>query len=694
MKKRKIIGMFLLSACLATGLASCGGDNPPGPIGPNQTIQTEDDLTKKVELKFNLAYGKTEQTMTYNQSSPLELPNGQTISSGQLKPMWQAVEKNLNSTFKDVTIQNQKATDMLKTAAANGFTDATIFGGNSIATSLMSYGAEGKFVNLSDLLDSGAMPHLKAYLDENPTIKASITAYDGNIYHVPYIAEVGQFARGYTMRESWVTKLLDVDNANYDVKTVISKAYEGFWKSGNGGARTGNNGGTVTPKEGVNVVKKTDENIITLMNATSMNGADLAKCLKDYIKRNYDYTKPSELYLGAKAAYDIDELVALFRVIKANPSYLTDGKATEVYPYFTRQSSYREDVLRLATYFDGVKVHGSDTYSARWYIDNDGNLQYSFAQKEFYEVLTYLSQLVKEGLFYNDIFDTTKTANHRQVLYGGDKSASPSFGFLTFDFTASTTATSLNDANGNDVVGVLPPVSRVNGVWQYFIDNSRVIKPDGWAISAAASTEEKYRAATLFDYFFTDEGALLQNYGLDYMLESNEKFTGPDGIAVPKYNNWTLQTTNDRAKGDLSTFLRNFMGCLMPIGYQKEIGFEYQYTSQRGFDAWKLLQESTTNIPTYGGEGLAGTNKNYYTLIPPAFSLTKKQSSTLATDTKIEADDFVQLIFDIVLYKTAGNAPTGAKVLATWEAYQKELNERGIDIYIRTYQAAYKAMKG
>ncbi len=36
------------------------------------------------------------------------------------------------------------------------------------------------------------------------------------------------------------------------------------------------------------------------MNQTSMNGAELAKCLKDYIKRNYDYENPSELYLGAK----------------------------------------------------------------------------------------------------------------------------------------------------------------------------------------------------------------------------------------------------------------------------------------------------------------------------------------------------------------------------------------------------------
>lgn len=682
MKKTKLLGMLFLSAGLVAGLASCG-----------EKVSSKDDLSKTVELKFNLAYGNKNQTMTYNQSSPLELPDGTTVSSGQLKPMWQKVAKDVNASFKDVTIQNQKAVEMLKTANANNFEDATIFGGNSIATSLMGFGAEGKFVDLKKLMDEGEMPHLKAYLDNNSAIRESITAYDGGIYHIPYIAEIGQFAHAYTMRESWVKKLLDAaDSVNYDTTTVIPTAYEGFWKGDK--ARTGNNGGSVTPKEGVTVTKKTNENIITLMNSTSMNGKDLAKCLKDYIKRNYDYTNPSELYLGAKAAYDIDELVALFRVIKANPVYLTEGKASVVYPFFTRQSKYREDVLKFGTYFDGVKAHGSDSYTARWYIDDKGDIQFTYGQEDFYNVLTYLSQLVKEGLFYNDIFKTSETANHRSALYGSDKSSSPSFGFMTYDFTASTTADSLNSANGLDVVGVLPPVSRVNGVWQYYIDNSRVIKPDGWSISAASTDEQIYRACTVFDYFFTEEGALLQNYGLDYMLEKDATFKGPDGIDYPKYNSWTLNTANERSSGDLSSFLRNLMGCLMPVGYQKEIGFEYQYTSQRGFDAWKLLQESTTGIPTYAGNGVQGTNKNYYTLIPPAFSLTKRQSETLSNDTSIEADAFVELIFNVVLYKTAGNAPSGATVLSTWNDYQNELKSRGYDVYVRTYQTAYKAMKG
>ena len=38
-----------------------------------------------------------------------------------------------------------------------------------------------------------------------------------------------------------------------------------------------------------------------------------------------------------------------------------------------------------------------------------------------------------------------------------------------------------------------------------------------------------------------------------------------------------METCASVAKGDLSTFLRDWLGCLIPIGYQKDIGFEYQY---------------------------------------------------------------------------------------------------------------------
>lgn len=86
-----------------------------------------------------------------------------------------------------------------------------------------------------------------------------------------------------------------------------------------------------------------------------------------------------------------------------------------------------------------------------------------------YDVLCYLSDMEAEGLIYSDCYDLTNKTNFRSTLWGTDESEAPAYGFITFDWQASSTADSLN----KDIVVVLPPVAKVNGVWQYYIDNGR-----------------------------------------------------------------------------------------------------------------------------------------------------------------------------------------------------------------------------
>lgn len=704
--RRKAVSSILCAVMLGSTLAGCGSsvvdqaatqavtqgavqENQAGTTGETEKVEAADltDLTKGVDLKFNLAYGNRSRTMTYNQESPLTMPDGKVVTAGMLKPMWSYIESELNSKFYDVTVQDIKASDMIQTESTSNFSGANIFGGNSIAERLMFYGTEGKFVNLSEMMDAGYMPNFKNYLAQNLDIKSAITAYDGSIYHVPYIAEINQLARVFVIRESWVTGLLDTADAAYDTKS-FDTYYEGFYVEDN--LRTGNNGGTVTPKDGVTIVKKTDQSIIELQNALAVkNGETLTNVLVQYIVDNYDYEKPSELYVGEKAAYDMDEMIALMRCIKANPALLTDGKADVVWPIFVRQSSYREDLVRFSTYFGGVKAHGADSYEARWYIDANGKVQYTYADEGMYDTLSYLSMMEAEGLIYSDAYDLTDKTNYRSTLWGTDEGEAPSFGFMTYDWIASSTSDSLN----GDTVVVLPPVAKVNGVWQYFIDNGRAIKPDGWSISVAGSTDEQiHRACALFDYFFTEEGSVLQNYGLPMNLQADQKYAGPDGIEYPLFTDWVAETTNVVAKGDLSTFLRDWMGCQMPIGYQKEIGFEYQYTSERGFDGWALLQNSTTNFATYAGEGIKGDNPNYYKMIPPVFSLTSRQKETVSDTTSLDTDDIVEYMFNIVRYQAKGNAPQGAEVAGSYEEYLAKFKEKGLDVYVETYQAAYDVM--
>lgn len=599
MKMRKFAGFMLAGTMLLSTLSGCGSTivDQAGSAGAEsaasseQTQSTEDktDLTEKVSLKINYAAGNKSRTITYNQESPLTLPDGTVYTAGMLKPMWDYVETALNCELTDITTQDQKATEMIDIASTTNFSEANIFGGNSIADDLMYYGTEGKFVNLSDMMAQGYMPNFKAYLDANPDVKTAITAYDGNIYHAPYIAELNNFARSFSLRQSWVTMLLDDPNAAYDTNGEFEVYYDGFYVGDN--TRGGDNGGTVTPKEGVEITKKTDQSIIEIQNELAVkNGETLTKAMVQYINDNYDYEKPSELFLGEKAAYDIDELIALMRCIKANPTYLTQGKADTVWPMFTRQSSYREDLLRLSTYFDGVKAHSADSYTSRWYIDETGTLQYTYSTEGMYDVLCYLSDMEAEGLIYSDCYDLTNKTNFRSTLWGTDESEAPAYGFITFDWQASSTADSLN----KDIVVVLPPVAKVNGVWQYYIDNGRAIKPDGWSISVAgcATDAELYRSCALLDYFFTEEGSTLQNYGLPMFLKENETYTGPDGKEYPQYTDWVMETCASVAKGDLSTFLRagvhigenqmrNRCHCNEQFGHCLDMDVFFQFTHGR-----------------------------------------------------------------------------------------------------------------
>jgi hypothetical protein len=688
MKTIKKIAMLSLLVCsLAMVFVGCSkkATEKSGQDANSMESSVKDDLSVNVPLKFNLSYGNKSRTMTYNQSSPLKLSNGEVVTAGMLKPVWSTVAKKCNSTFTDVSIQDAKASDMIKTASTSNFSEANIFGGNSIATDLMAYGAEGKFVALNKLMDQGLMPNFKAYLDKDPGVKSSITAYDGNIYQVPYIAEVGTFARTFVCRENWITNLLDASGAKYDT-SAFKTYYNGFYVGKN--ARKN----TVTPKKGIKITKKTNESIIEIQNNLPVkNGKTLTEAFVSYINRNYGYSKPSELFLGEKAAYDIDELIALFRCIKANPVLLT-GKATAtVWPLFTRKSSYREDLMRLATYFDGAPSHGSDSYNSRFYIDKDGEIQYSYSQKSTYDLLTTLSDMNAEGLLYSDCFDVTNRSNFRSILWGTDNSATASYGFMTYDWIASSTSDSLN----KDTVVVLPPVAKVNGVWQYYINNSRVIKNDGWAISVAGSTaQEITRASTVMDYYFSAEGMVLQNYGLLEDIDTTDEYIGPAGDKWPKFKPWVLDAASSYASGDISTFLRDWEGALMPIGYQKQIGFEYQSTSEKGFEGWKLLENSTTNFPTYAGTGIKGDSPNYYKLAPPAISLTPRQSETLDESTGLETgDDLTEYMFNIVRYATLGNAPSGAEVAKSYDDYLKYFTDRGLDLYVKTYQTAYDIMK-
>lgn len=613
----------------------------------------EEEAMMADALNINFALGNNQRTITYNQPTPLEQPDGTVINQGQLKPTWQYIQSQLGMSFNDVTIQDQSSGEMIEIAAATGFDSANIFGGSNVADDLMAYGAQGYFVRLNDYLDQ--MPNFAAYLDANPNIAKAITAYDGGIYHSAYAAEIGNYARVFNARTQWVSGLLDSDDMVQAETNTLEPLYEGYWE-------------------------RHDTNVVDLQNEAAggeLSGEVARSVLLDYIAATYpDLEKPSDLYVGIDAQYDIDELVALWRVIELMPNtvtMITTGEVIEdaqVVPFFTRRSRDRHDALRLITYWGGQRVFGSDSSSALFYLDENEELQFSHNDPGFLEGVGYLQQLHAEGLIYSDFFDSSISDNFRSLLFGADgEEGNNQFGFMTIDWIASTTA------SNETVESVLPPLTTMGSDdLIHFVENTRVIKPDGWSISTASTEEEINSALALFDYFYSPEGRVVQNYGPPYAQNEGGVYVGGDGVEYPEFSQWTVDLANELNNGNMSSFLRDYMGSLIPLGYQKEIGFEMQTTVNNGPAAWELYFDKGVFSPSY--ESADPLTR----LVPPVFSLTEQDTAKLG-QLAVGSEQIDQI------YLFIANADTAVE---STDALAELYTAAGIDDYIEVYRNAYE----
>ncbi|WP_125608142.1 type 2 periplasmic-binding domain-containing protein [Lapidilactobacillus bayanensis] len=451
--------------------------------------------------------------------------------------------------------------------------------------------------------------------------------------------------------------MLDGDTEHENESATLSTEYKGYWHDH-------------------------DSNVITLQNESAVEGKlsrdEALNALKKYIKEEYpDLKKPSDLFLGADAKYDIDELISLWRVMKLSPNTLSKAATGAIVPgaiispFFTRDSNNREDILRLINYFGGQRIFGSDDFDSLFYIDQNGKLQFSMTQKKTLAGFNYLKQIYDEGLVHSEFSDSNNKQQYRTIMYSNDKNeGQKQFGFMTIDWIASTTA-----AN-KDVVSILPPETTLGSGNKkiHFMENTRTIKSESWAISSKATDAEKNAAFKLFDYFFTKNGNQVQNYGVPQIIDKAGSYKGPGGKSYPKYKEWTFTNAQKLENGDLSVFLRDYLGSQMPIGYQKEIGFEYQYTVNKGFESWRVYDNAKVKSPSYSAKN------PLLQLTPTSYSFNEGEQAKLAT-TSVGPDQ----IDSIFLYLTGkSNGPKSTQDIK--ELYDKA----GITEYIKMYQSAYE----
>ena len=107
-----------------------------------------------------------------------------------------------------------------------------IVGGSKVKEFVDQFGPEGAFLPLGDLIDEHA-PHIKAFFDERPSLRASITGADGNIYYIPYLPD-GKYGRAYFIRQDWLDTLGLEQPQSVDELYKVLTAFRNDDPNGNG----------------------------------------------------------------------------------------------------------------------------------------------------------------------------------------------------------------------------------------------------------------------------------------------------------------------------------------------------------------------------------------------------------------------------------------------------------------------------
>lgn len=617
MKNLKSLLAALLAVCMVATLL----------VG---TVSAENglDYAQGTVLRMATGYNNAKTGLFFNAEvagEGITLADGVTYHSGDLKPTWVEVQNVLGVTFEDKYQGNSAAKEF--EYWKDRLSEVDMVSGTAVL--LSEYGETGALVNIAEYLDK--MPNFKAYLEENPIVRLSITGNTttGAIYFSPYFDGVNDIERMPLMRADWVQKLLDGEGA-FEApacNNTAEPAYAPYMPL------EGTVDVDVVTPDGIaveTITKNYDAagNIVAKMNeAGSMSGVEAVNMLRSYIDQAYDGyygTSRSDLFIGQNAAWDADELVALLRCVVANPQTLNGTDSVQ--GLFSREDNNnqrRVDMFRFAGILFGVR--GLESRQDYLYVGEDGMLYDARQMPETYEALENMNAMVQEGLISKAFVDMSEESTKTYLQND--------LGFMHYDYNQTQTvynATVLND--GEKYMAVMVPVAHwydgtdEDGVYMRFTESWRSVKTDGWGISKAGvgdDTNKLNAALALIDYAYSDKGMILMSYGPDAFIKTNDDGSYVtfhfNGKEMPVIADATYDELWEKASGNYTNYARQYLGST--LSFAKSQAFEYQCTHQVGKEGAGHISNAIA-LGTIKHPQLAVTENPWYTSVPTVLPTT------------------------------------------------------------------------
>lgn len=603
MKKQKIA---LIGAVALVGvLASCGSSS-------DKTTTKKDLGTLDVYVNYSGTDGITLRSETFYNSV-----ESKTYTKGELLPTWKEFASKVGVTIREASSYQSSTDNDTYTAVKNNNyasdTDATqkidLF--YNTTSNINTMGAAGECVDLSEHLDE--MPNFKAWTEKNPTLFNQIKKGSA-FYYTPYCDGYNDIEKMFIMDTEMVSKVLAAD-ANYDTTTKSGKGADSNALQYSEDAHytsfidaNGNAGGKNLPTSqlkvsiSVNATAKEvtlgqADNIITQQNALlaqGCTGEQLGKQFYEYMNTVYGglvkdgtYSSLADAFISESAAYNVDELIALMRVIKANPGLITGDSKQEVEIVCPRgQANNRVDNILDLLQMWGIQ--GTTSEKDNLYFAADGTLNCLETTAQTYEGLEYLHEMYSEGLIHGDFYKKgSKSSSYYLNKYFAKTDADYGYGFMLYDYAASTGASNdMVDGIGTDpkkrkntslsVTGVRAVLSPMtywatgegwnastgsltdfsNKTLFRFSDDNRGLKSNSWCIPA--STDNLEGALALMDYMFSEEGSAIQDFGPTSYYEVKGGYKTPTSAVKALI---AAQST------DFFTCMRRYIGSTHGIGH-------------------------------------------------------------------------------------------------------------------------------
>jgi putative aldouronate transport system substrate-binding protein len=698
MNFKKVLSIASVASLAVVGLASCGGKKV-------KKSNYTGDIVAAVDYNDRgyMTYGRGSKS--YKGGTKYTTVDGRILTSGEtLTPVWQDIASNNNITFKDGAPTGSDT----KTVMANIITSDYV-GNNNLDVQLLQITANstftdavnaGAFVNLKEHIND--MPNLKAWLKDHPSLAEQLTLNaDTDLegyYYTPYFDGLDQVECGFNMNIDIARALLD------DNPTSVDYSYQDGELNNNVAAYVNGNFDTTAFKElkytkayipsinqeiavadangkATKFTVKIDEgqDIITRMNnLTTKNGATFVQCLKTYIDDVYGsqigegkiWKNRSEIFTGVNAAYNADELIALFRCVKANPGYLTGDATAKMVPFFPRTAEGN----RIASFLKLTQIWGQRINSGEqggFWFNAEGKLVDGYAQEYSLYTLDLLRQLQEEGLFPESVKwmqDGAKlTADYRATTMTLGQ------GFMTYDYNnvAAFNADKYSTDAGNkcyNMVGVLPALAK----WQFntedgtlatknkivgassdntysytrFTDDDRSLKDGGWAIVAKNVKDDEVllKCLEIMDYLYTPEGSVQECFGYNDNASDEVKATGwvkgDNGKYIQQdkdgnyYVNLSKKFIDEQVAmtgGTWHDFMTMYWGGCLGIGNIRSNYLEAQLTGTRQI----VATNKYTAAMAAGAMYLAKTSgSNFLKVVPTTTSLSTTESDAVNTSAK------------------------------------------------------------